>query len=374
MKPILPDIEIHSSLADYTVRFSHLNDLNTWRPRSDALLVDDFFRNRLQQSDGQSVIWIQANEEAKSLPATFDVFTALKKYGLGRGSSITVIGGGVLQDIGTFVASLYMRGIHWTYIPTTFLGMTDSCLGGKSSINVGPYKNLIGNFYPPQRIDILPVFARTLPVIEMAGGAAEAAKISFCRGTDAFTLYEQLASPLLSNDWEEEQLAHLLHTTLSIKKWFIEIDEFDKAERRLLNYGHTWGHALESATSFAIPHGLAVAIGMMASICFTGHQPTTAKLWDYCTQLLEPVLDSKQLESFEDEKFITAFRADKKHSSNHYHLIVPAKDPGSDLGVHEIVLEATPDALHSILSAMHESLDALKRSKSSTASSSTQEM
>jgi 3-dehydroquinate synthase len=368
MKAILPDIEIHSSLADYTVRFSHLDDVNTWQPQADALLIDDFFRNRLERSDDCPVIWIEANEEAKSLPATFDVFTALKQYGLGRGSTLTVIGGGVLQDIGTFVASLYMRGIHWTYVPTTFLGMTDSCLGGKSSINVGPYKNLIGNFYPPQCIDILPVFAKTLPTVEIAGGSAEAAKISFCRGTNAFAHYEQLATPLLVNDWEEEQLAQLLHTTLTIKKWFIEIDEFDNAQRRLLNFGHTWGHALESATSFTIPHGLAVAIGMMASICFTGHQPTTARLWDYCTRLLEPVLHSEQLESFEDDKFLTAFQADKKHSPKNYHLIVPTIDSSSDLGVHEIVLEASPMSLDSVLSAMHESLDALKQIKSSSTS------
>ena len=75
---------------------------------------------------------------------------------MNRKSSITAIGGGVVQDIATIVSSLYMRGIKWNYIPTTFLGMTDSCLGGKSSINVGPYKNLIGNFHPPNNIEILP--------------------------------------------------------------------------------------------------------------------------------------------------------------------------------------------------------------------------
>ena len=143
---------------------------------ADAFLVDAFFRDQLPLPANVPVVWIEANEDAKALPATIDVFIALKQAGLGRGSHLMAIGGGVIQDIATFVASLYMRGIDWSYVPTTFLGMVDSCLGGKSSINVGPYKNLVGNFHPPRRIDILPVFARSLPMVEMAGGAAEAAK------------------------------------------------------------------------------------------------------------------------------------------------------------------------------------------------------
>ncbi len=171
--------------------------ISQWQPQADLLLVDRFFRDRLAFPAGLPVLWIEATKEAKALEQTLPLFVALKDAGLGRSSRLTAIGGGVVQDIATFVASLFMRGIPWDYVPTTFLGMADSCLGGKSSINVGPYKNLIGNFHPPSRIEILPSFARTLPAVELAGGAAEAAKIAFCRGAAAFSAYERLAEPVL---------------------------------------------------------------------------------------------------------------------------------------------------------------------------------
>lgn len=368
----LPPLTIHSSLADYAVTFSDLIDLSQWCPQADALLVDAFFRDRLHVPEGVPVIWIEATEEAKSLPETLSVFVALKQAGFGRGSHLAAVGGGVVQDIATFVASLYMRGISWSYAPTTFLGMADSCLGGKSSINVGPYKNLIGNFHPPGRIDILPVFARTLPAVEIAGGAAEAVKIAFCRGEAAFSRYEQLAAPLLRDDWNESQLAALIHATLSEKKWFIETDEFDRAERRLLNFGHTWGHALESATGFAIPHGLAVAVGMMAAIRFVGEAEASAassRLFQHCLALLQPVLTPAQLQSFDSDRFLPALRADKKHSAGHLHLIVPAGDD-APLGVKEIRVAADAASEAAILTAMQEVLSVLLEHHRSPAAAS----
>jgi len=361
---VLPPLQIHSSFDNYTVSFSDLDDLSQWCPQADALLVDAFFRGRLLLPEAIPVIWIDASEAAKALEAILPVFVALKEAGLGRGSHLTAIGGGVVQDVATFVASLYMRGVSWSYVPTTVLGMADSCLGGKSSINVGAYKNLIGNFYPPDRIDILPAFARTLPPQELAGGAAEAAKIAFCRGPEAFAAYEQLAAPVLQGIWHESQLAELLHATLVAKQWFIELDEFDQAERRLLNFGHTWGHALESATCFAIPHGLAVAIGMMASIRFVAQlegQTLAHGLWDHCLALLHPVLQLQQLRAFDTDRFAAAFEADKKHSPGRYHLIVPNQSAPGDLGVKEVMVTADEASLDMVRTAMHQALEALSR-------------
>ena len=360
MSAPLPELKIRSALADYIVAFSPLTDLSQWHPSADLLLVDAFFRSRLALPEDLPVIWIEATEEAKALQETLPLFVAMKQAGLGRSSRIAAIGGGVVQDIATFVASLFMRGIPWSYVPTTFLGMADSCLGGKSSINVGPYKNLIGNFHPPSRIDILPVFARTLPAVELAGGAAEAAKIAFCRGASAFATYERLAAPVLNGAWQEQDLAELLHSTLAVKQWFIETDEFDQAERRLLNFGHTWGHALESATAFAIPHGLAVAIGMMASICFNEHQPESAGLWQHCLALLRPVLEPQQLQVFDAERFLKAFQADKKHSPGHYHLIGPSSTDPAGLGVQEIQLPADQACLDAVLAAMQQAIATLQ--------------
>jgi 3-dehydroquinate synthase len=352
----LHDLQIRSARADYSVAFPALTDLSQWQPEGDLLLVDAFFRDRLPLPDGIPVLWIEATEKAKALEQTLPLFVALKDAGLGRSSQLTAIGGGVVQDIATFLASLFMRGIPWSYVPTTFLGMADSCLGGKSSINVGPYKNLIGNFHPPRRIEILPAFARTLPDVELAGGLAETAKIAYCRGASSFAVYEDLAGPVLRGNWQDQQLAELLHATLAVKQWFIETDEFDQAERRLLNFGHTWGHALESATSFAIPHGLAVAIGMLAAIRFTQEQPSSAALWNHCLALLGPVIETAQLQAFNPDRFLQAFRADKKHSPGHIHLIVPTAVAAEVLGVEEVRLPATEASLAAVLQAMREAL------------------
>ena len=352
----LPDLHIRSARAGYNVAFSALTDVGQWQPHGDLLLVDAFFRDRLPLPKGLPVLWIEATEEAKTLEQTLPLFVALKDAGLGRSSLLTAIGGGVVQDIATFLASLFMRGIPWSYVPTTFLGMADSCLGGKSSINVGPYKNLIGNFHPPSSIEILPAFARTLPAVELAGGLAEAAKIAFCRGTSSFAAYERLAEPVLCGHWQEQQLAELLHATLAVKQWFIEIDEFDQAERRLLNFGHTWGHALESATAFALPHGLGVAIGMLAAIRFTGSHPSSEGLWSHCLALLGPVIEAAQIQSFNPDRFLHAFRADKKHSPGHIHLIVPSSSAADGLGVEEVRLPANEASLAAVLQAMQEAL------------------
>lgn len=369
----LPDLLIRSARADYCVAFPALTDLSQWWPESDLLLVDGFFRDRLPLLKGLPVLWIEATEEAKSLEQTLPLFVALKDAGLGRSSQLTAIGGGVVQDIATFLASLFMRGISWSYVPTTLLGMADSCLGGKSSINVGPYKNLIGNFHPPRRIDILPAFARSLPAVELAGGLSEAAKIAFCRGASSFAVYERLVEPVLGRHWQERQLAELLHATLAVKQWFIETDEFDLAERRLLNFGHTWGHALESATSFSIPHGLAVAIGMLAAIRFTGEQPSSAALWNHCLALLGPVIEIAQIEAFNADRFLQAFRADKKHSPGHIHLIVPTNAMPDGLGVKEVRLPSTDASLSAVLQAMREALLAVEQRISSSPTLHSQE-
>ena len=355
-----PKIIINSSIANYSVIFRQDDNLINWVPYGSYFLVDDFFKDKLNFVSEENIFWINANEDAKSFLKLNEIFISLKEFGCNRKSSITAIGGGVVQDIATIVSSLYMRGINWNYVPTTFLGMTDSCLGGKSSINVGSYKNLIGNFHPPHNIEILPSLAKTLPKTELFAGIAESAKICFCSGNSSFKKYLEYSSPLLSNDWSNKDLLKLLHHTLKIKKWFIEKDEFDTAERKLLNYGHTWGHALESATNFSVPHGLAIAIGILASILFKKNITIHKKLYEHCFKLIIPVINKKDIEIFEESKFITAFNSDKKHSLSFYHLITPKCSLDNALGVEELKIPRTSKNLDKILYAMKKTLNLIK--------------
>ena len=355
-----PSLNIQSSSHSYDVEFPAVGTLANWQPEADLLLVDAYFRGQLAESLEGRVIYIEATEAAKSLDEMGDILLQLKQRGINRSSTLLGLGGGVLQDITTFVASVYMRGIPWIYVPSTFLAMADSCLGGKSSINVGPAKNLVGTFHPPNSIAMMAPLARSLPLVEIRGGLAEAAKICFCQGSSSFERYLDLAQPIKASHWSDEQLIDLLHHVLRVKQWFIETDEFDQAERRLLNYGHTWGHALESATAYAVPHGLAVAIGMLASHHFMERPATSERLVSHSKELLAGVLTSVQLNGFNETTFLDAFRGDKKHGRHHYNVIVPPQSNGNTpLGVVELSLAKSHGQELAVLAAMTRCLQEL---------------
>ena len=355
-----PNLTIKSSSQSYEVEFPARGSVANWQPEADLLLVDAYFRGQLAESLEGRVIYIEATEAAKSLDEMGNILLQLKQRGINRSSTLLGLGGGVLQDITTFVASVYMRGIPWIYVPSTLLAMADSCLGGKSSINVGPAKNLVGTFHPPRSIALMAPLARSLPLVEIRGGLAEAAKICFCQGSSSFERYLDLAQPIMAGVWSDAQLIALLHHVLRVKQWFIETDEFDQAERRLLNYGHTWGHALESATAYAVPHGLAVAIGMLASHQFMEQPEASERLASHSKALLAGVLSADQLNGFDETKFLDAFRGDKKHGRHNYNLIVPSQSNGeSPQGVVEISLAKTHEQERAVLAAMTSCLQEL---------------
>jgi 3-dehydroquinate synthase len=355
--PTGPDLQeplrIVSSTCTYQVDFPAVSSLESWWPEGDVLIVDDFFADRLAPELADATILVHADEQAKSFERMGDLLLQLKRRGINRSSTVLGLGGGVIQDITTFVASVYMRGIAWTYVPSTFLAMADSCLGGKSSINVGPFKNLVGTFHPPRQITVMAPLARSLPLVEIRGGLAEAAKICFCHGPASFERYRLLAKPILNGVWSDGELTALLHHVLAVKQWFIQSDEFDRAERRLLNFGHTWGHALESATAYAIPHGLAVALGMVAAHLFVG-QPSAAKpLATHAAELLTGMISPDAAARFDAAVFLDAFRGDKKHGRDHYSVVVPIHDDGpSGLGVEERHLPRNSVQEQAVLAAM----------------------
>ena len=355
--PITSDLQesltIVSSTCTYQVDFPAVTSLESWNPQADVLIVDDFFAGRLAPELAEVTILVQADEEAKSFERMGDLLLQLKRRGINRSSTVLGLGGGVIQDITTFLASVYMRGIGWTYVPSTFLAMADSCLGGKSSINVGPFKNLVGTFHPPSRITVMAPLVRSLPLVEIRGGLAEAAKICFCHGPASFGRYMELARPILGGQWSDAELSALLHHVLAVKQWFIQVDEFDRAERRLLNFGHSWGHALESATAYAVPHGMAVALGMVAAYRFAGEPAAARPLISHVNELLAGVLKPGVLASFDATVFLDAFRGDKKHGREFYSVVVPRNgDAVARLGVGERHLPRTGAQESAVLDAM----------------------
>lgn len=305
------------------------------------------------------VIGVEVDETNKTLPYCERLIAAVKQQGGHRGSHLVAVGGGMVQDVATLVASLYMRGIAWTYIPTTLMAMADSCIGGKSSINVGTFKNLVGNIYPPAQVVVDPRFAETLSPEAVAGGLCEAVKICYCRGDEAFAEYLARHAAYAS---DPTALGDLLHHVLGAKAWFVEVDEFDRAERRLLNFGHTFAHAIESASAFGISHGVAVGVGVLAALAYAGEaqsrppSPAEALLGDHCRQLLRGVPGLvERLVALDGEAFANAFAGDKKHEPGAAHLILPNPDGGVNEVVHapkEHAVEAARRALDQAIGAL----------------------
>jgi 3-dehydroquinate synthase len=317
---------IDSSTGSYTVSIAEGLFAPTLAKLDSAhLIADEFFRSSLPTA----AFFVEATERAKSLDRAPFLIEGLRAAGANRATPLVAIGGGVIQDISAFVASIYMRGLTWTYIPTTVLAMVDSCIGGKSSINVGPYKNLVGTFHPPQTIAIDPALAQTLPPDQFASGLIEAAKICFCRSPESFAEYLACKpSPTMPTS----DLERVIVASLQAKKHFIEIDEFDKKERLLLNFGHTFGHAIEGASHYAIPHGMGVGLGILCANAFQRARginldalPSVRNLEQHLSTLIHALPDlGLHLAALNLDDVLERFASDKKHSTQQYTLILIA--------------------------------------------------
>jgi len=205
------------------------------------------------------ILFIEAIEENKTLDYCQTVIGTLIEKNIRKDSMLIGIGGGVIQDITAFVSSILYRGIRWNFYPTTLLAQADSCIGSKTSINFGGYKNLLGGFYPPSQIYIDMGFLETLPADEIKSGLGEILHFYLIDGS---RLSEELMDNYDELIADPKKLKDYILESLKIKKNVIEIDEFDKNERNLFNYGHTFGHAIETVSGYGVNHGQAVTMGM----------------------------------------------------------------------------------------------------------------
>ncbi len=220
--------------------------------------VADAYRDALAPVLATEPLLIDATEEEKSFEGVGKVATWLLSKRANRNTMMVVIGGGITQDLASFTAHIYHRGMRWMFVPTTLLAMCDSCIGAKNGINFSHAKNQLGAFHSPTAVHVCVDFIRTLTTGDVTSGFGEVLKLALT-GSDA--LFTDLTHALDRDGMTTPELPRLIRACLAVKKRFIEEDEFDTGVRRQLNYGHTFGHALESLTSHAIPHGQAVAWG-----------------------------------------------------------------------------------------------------------------
>ncbi|OBK96480.1 3-dehydroquinate synthase [Mycobacterium asiaticum] len=202
---------------------------------------------------------LTADEESKTLAGVGHFVDWLLANRATRSAHIVAIGGGVVQDVATFACHIYYRGVPWTYVPTTLLSQADSCIGAKSSINVLPLKNQLGVFHSPSHVVICSEFLETLPQVEVDSGYGEIYKLAL---TNEGAFFGELTEALRDNGHRNPHLLHMIRNALESKRLVIEKDEHESDLRRVLNYGHSFGHALEALTHNEVPHGLAVMWGM----------------------------------------------------------------------------------------------------------------
>jgi len=224
----------------------------------------------LRISKNSSIHLFDDAESAKNLRSVDQITRSFCRAGADRQSLVVAVGGGVVGDVAGFAAAVFLRGVKLVHIPTTLVSQVDSSIGGKTGVNLPEGKNLVGSFYPPQVVLTDPELLRTLSDREFRGGLAEVIKHAIIADVEMFAILEKDMDKVLRRD--RQVLAFLIPRNVEIKARVVSRDERESGLREILNFGHTFAHALESVTKYRrYQHGEAVAWGMIAA-AFLGHE------------------------------------------------------------------------------------------------------
>jgi 3-dehydroquinate synthase len=248
----------------------------------------------------------------------------LLRRGYGRDSAIVALGGGVAGDLAGFVAATYMRGVPHLQTPTTLLAMLDASVGGKTGVDTPEGKNLVGAFHPPAAVIADPATLATLPEREFRGGLAEAVKHGLIADAGYFAWVERAAEPLLRRD--AGTLEHLVRRSVEIKAEVVSADEREGGRRAILNAGHTVAHALERASAYRLPHGEAVALGLVAEAALAEELGVAAsglgaRVAAVLTRLGLPV---RLAPSLPPDAIVPAMASDKKNRAQTIRFALPS--------------------------------------------------
>ena len=252
MEDTLAPLKVKSNLNDYKITFHdtvegllNILDKQSW------FIIDKNLKQYYDFDFLPNKIFYECNENTKSFDHIEILLKTFTQNQFKSNTEVIIIGGGTLQDVAGFCCSIYSRGIKYKFIPTTLLSQCDSCVGGKTSINFNSIKNILGTFYPPTEILICDKFLQTLSEKDFKSGLGEVFK------------FKILQNKLNEDIFSKDNFNQLIRECLEYKISIIEIDEFDQSLRKLLNYGHTFGHALEITSNYKLPHGSAVILGIL---------------------------------------------------------------------------------------------------------------
>ncbi len=297
-----------------------LDSLQTYVPPGKAVIITDTNVREYYaaQFPPYPVIEIGLGESNKTLDTVESIYRQLLEVGADRSTFVIGIGGGIVCDIAGFAASTYMRGLDFGFVSTTLLSQVDASVGGKNGVNYQSYKNIIGTFNQPRFVICDPTMLKTLPTNELACGFAEIIKHGAIADEAYFAYMERYASRALALD--DEVIARLVHDSVSIKAAIVNRDEREKGERRKLNFGHTFGHAVEKITGK--PHGDAVSIGMVVAAALSKERGLLdGQSVDRLIALLKKVNLPVHIQMDRD-KVLDALKKDKKREGNQINFIL----------------------------------------------------
>jgi 3-dehydroquinate synthase len=308
------NLEIACHKGKYSVKFLESINNDIFQQASHFIIDQNVAKLHFNWLPKNAVL-IEAIEENKEYKNIESIIVSLLNQGMNRKSKLMAIGGGITQDITAFISSIFMRGISWNFIPTTLLSQADSCIGSKSSINLSDYKNTLGTFTAPDSIYICKEYLHTLQQKDIMSGVGEIVKLYYIDNRQV-SLKE-----ILSN------LPFHIFQALLIKKKFVEEDEFDNGVRNILNYGHCFGHAIESASNYMVPHGIAVAWGMnIANVFALKFNLIDQIRFSYLQENLISLYSEYKDIEISMSKIIESLKVDKKATQTEFNLILPFND------------------------------------------------
>ena len=269
-----------------------------------------------------TVLFLPAGERFKRISEVERLAVEMAGAGADRSSLLIAFGGGIVGDVGGFLAAIYMRGIDYLQVPTTFLAQVDSSVGGKTGVNLTVGKNLVGSFHHPRQvfadIDVL----QTLPERELRAGLFESIKAGIIRDALLFRFMEQNSGAILAR--EPEALERVIAASIRMKADVVGIDERESGLRMILNFGHTIGHAIEAATGYRrLLHGEAIAWGMLAALRIALARETVGP--DHAERIEKTIRAYGPLPGFQatPEKLLDAAGRDKKNRAGRRRFVLP---------------------------------------------------
>ena len=290
----------------------------------------EYLLNNIKFKNNIFIIKIKGSEKIKNFN-NYEILTKkILSFGVDRNSIVIAIGGGTIGDLSGFVASTILRGVKFILMPTTLLSQVDSSIGGKNGINTNLGKNLIGTFYQPDEVFIDPKILKSLPKKELQSGYAEIVKHALINDIFFFNWLDKNYKRIFK--FEQNALVYAIHKSIKIKAKFIETDSkeilINNKSRALLNFGHTFGHALETLYEYKniITHGEAISIGMIIASKLSNKLSTLKtseliKITDHLCKVGLPIYDNK----INNKKILSIIQKDKKNNDGKINLILLKK-------------------------------------------------